>query len=205
MSLCPGCWVSPRLLQLKKAFPDIDFDLISTDDPESYLDQSIDISITHGLGKWPGYQATLLCTEEVIPVCSPDYLNKSGPIRTLKDLSDADLIDLIYEKWTWMNWTIWLAESGIPFSGLKRVFRSNLYDATIKAARDGMGIALGWRHFVDPYLLNQELVAPLDIHVTTANGYYLLLPEHSVNNPQTARVCQWIKNEFSNQPLFILP
>ena len=197
-----SCWLSPRLANLQSAFPETDIDLIATDDPDRYLEASIDIAIMHGKGSWPGCHSTLLFAEEVFPVCSPAYLDQHGPIDSIADLAQANLIDLLYEKWTWMNWTIWLSEMGAPHPGVARVFRSNLYEATISAAKEGVGIALGWRYFVDPELLHHTLVAPLPNRVKTENGYYLVAADTAVDNVLIQSVSDWIKTEFDNQQLF---
>ena len=197
-----GCWLARHLVELQKEFKDTCIDLISTDNPQSYLNSSIDISIVHGHGEWSGYNSALLFSEEVVPVCSQSYLDQNGPINNIEDLVQANLIDLIYEKWTWMNWTIWLSESNALYSEINRVFRSNLYDATIQAAKDGLGVALGWRYFVDPDLLDQSLVLPISESVKTSNGYYLLIDENNPNLVQIEPIADWIRKKFQNQKLF---
>ena len=197
-----ACWLAPRLSDLQKVFNDTCIELIATDSPKSYLDPSIDISIVHGQGEWSGFNSTLLFSEEVVPVCSQSYLDRNGPIENIEDLAQANLIDLIYEKWTWMNWTIWLSESNVMHSKINRAFRSNLYDATIQAAKEGLGVALGWRYFVDPDLLDHSLVMPISKSVKTSNGYYLLINESSPNLAQIEPISDWIINKFQSQKLF---
>ncbi len=197
-----SCWFVPQLTQLKNEFNNISFDLISTDNPQRYLDPSIDISIVHGEGEWLGYKSVLLFEEEVVPVCSQSYLDENGPINTIEDLVRTKLIDLIYEKWTWMNWAIWLSESNAPHYDINRAFRSNLYDATILAAKNGVGVALGWRYLVEPDLLDGSLIMPIAESVKTSNGYYLLIDERSPNLEQIEPIADWIRKKFQNQKIF---
>ena len=197
-----SCWFSTRLAELHDNFPDFSFELIANDNPDAYAEASIDIAIIHGQDEWSGYKSELLFSEEVVPVCSPSFLKEIGPFHEPKELIESKLIDLIYEKWTWMNWTIWLSEVNVLNPKINRVFRSNLYDATIQAAKDGLGIALAWRYFVDPDLLDGTLVMPLKKSVKTTNGYYLLIDERNVNFEQIESVANWIKNKFHTQQLF---
>ena len=90
-----SCWLARHLAELQKEFDDTCIELVSTDNPQSYLDPSIDISIVHGQGEWSGYNSALLFSEEVVPVCSQSYLDQNGPINNIEDLTQANLIDLI--------------------------------------------------------------------------------------------------------------
>ena len=94
-----------------------------------------------------------------------------------------------------MNWTIWLSEVGVSLTGVVRTFRSNYYEATIEAAREGMGVALAWRHFVDEDLGNGTLVAPFKESVKTDNGYYLLTAENRKDDDLITAVSDWLKAE----------
>ncbi len=193
-----GCWLKPRLKQLSQVFPGIDFDVIATDDPDSYHDPSSDLAILHGSGQWTGHRVNLLFLEEVFPVCSPSYIEEHGPMSSVADLQHARLIDLLYEKWTWMNWTIWLSEMGVPYTNVVRTLRSNHYETTIEAARDGLGVALGWRHFVDEGLRDGTLVTPFSESIKTSNGYYLLTTGNRKENELITAVSDWLRSQVKS-------
>jgi len=74
-----------------------------------------------------------------------------------------------------MNWGIWLTEAGLDPMAARVVLRTNDYPAKIAAARAGMGVALGWRPFVEADLRAGRLIKPLPETVRTPLGYHLTL------------------------------
>lgn len=167
-------WLSRRLQSLLTQAPVFDIDLMVTDIEAGVL--NTDVAILHGDGNWPGYVAQLLFKDEIFPVCSPDY-QRGHPIAGAQDLLGADLIDLDYIHWNWMNWSIWFTEAGMAQPQARTLLRTNSYTAQLDAARHGLGVALGWRHLLDEDLQNGTLIRPIPEHVTTQFGYYVLVRE----------------------------
>lgn len=99
-------WLAPRLHKFQERYPDINVRLTSSDDPEKCFAESNELAIVHGDGSWPGYECELFVEEEVFPVCAPAYLAQHGEIKDVADLAHAQLLDLEYERWSWMNWSI---------------------------------------------------------------------------------------------------
>lgn len=188
-----GMGLMPRLTAFRIEHVDIALDLTVTDD-KAHPDA--DIAILHGDGDWPGFDATLLFGDTVFPVCAPAYLERHA-VRTPDDLLGADLIDLDYLHWNWMNWGIWLTESGLDPAGARRVFQSNSYTAMIEATCGGLGIALGWGRFVDAHLDNGALVRPLDAEVTTPFGYHLALRRNAPDAALT--LAEWLIADYGRK------
>jgi LysR family glycine cleavage system transcriptional activator len=150
-------WLLPRLASFQDAHGEIDLRLISSDMEADCLAEEVDVAIVHGDGSWPGYEAALLLDEEVFPVCSPAYLARHGAIARPDDLLGRVLIDLDDDHWNWINWRVWLTEqdihpprdaSGTGPAGLRRLV-INSYPLIVQAARNGLGVALGWKHLVE--------------------------------------------------------
>jgi len=195
-------WLLPRLSGLRSALPDTTLDLTVSDYMTDLTEESIDCAIIHGDGTWPSYDKAFLFKEETMPVCSPSYLKANGPINSLDDLVKASLIDFKYEKWAWMNWTIWFAEMGLPNAVGNYVFQSNFFDGIMEYARNGHGVTLGWRHFVDDDLLSGRLVVPLNLSNKPDRGYYLIWPQSSNKTDAIERLRETIIHEVSVQRLF---
>ncbi|MFY9240381.1 MAG: LysR substrate-binding domain-containing protein [Roseovarius sp.] len=165
-------WLTPRLSSFLRAHPPLMVDVNVSDDEAEIL--GADVVVLHGSGTWPGFTARLLFGDEVTPVCAPSYLAKC-PVATAQDLLEADLIDLDYKQWNWMNWGIWLTEKNMNPSEARVLIRTDSYAAQIDAARAGLGIALGWSQLLDEDLATGRLVKPIEASVQTSYGYYLLL------------------------------
>ena len=151
--------------------------------------------IIHGDGRWPGYECERLIDEEVFPVCAPDYLERTGPINSIEDLRRHQLIDLEYERWSWMNWSIWLTEKGATLAGEQRVFQCNAYPVVLQAARQGQGIALGWSGFVDDDLESGALVRPVTDSLHTRYAYHLVQRYNQVATSQAQAFREWLQAE----------
>lgn len=182
-------WVMPRLRRFHTAHPSITIDLLSSDVKEDCLGS--DVAILHGDAEWPGFVAKPLFSDDVFPVCAPEYLFRHA-ISEPADLLTADLIDLDYQRWNWMNWTIWLTETGLDSSNSRRAFQSNSYPAIIDAARGGWGVALGWKDFVDADLRSGTLVRPLTKAVRTRFGYAVLLKNAPSASPAAKLLRDWL-------------
>ena len=188
-------WLSSRLQKFQTLNPDVRLQLTASDRPEDCFAENIELAIVHGDGRWPGYECERLIDEEVFPVCSPEYLNKSLQLDGIEDLRRHQLIDLEYERWSWMNWSIWLTEKGKVLSGDQRVFQCNSYPIVLQASRQGLGLALGWSGFLDEDLANGTLVRPLKESLKTRYAYHLVQKHNAPASPQAQLFKEWILRE----------
>lgn len=190
-------WLMPRLHKFRQANPGVVIRIISSDVEGDCLVDNIDVAILHGKGVWPGYDAFALLDETVFPVCSPHYLACFGPIEAVRELPAHSLVALEDDHWHWMSWRIWLTEKGVDLPMEHQDMIMNDYSSVLQAARDGQGIALGWRHLVDGYLDDGSLLCPLSAHsVITEFGYYLLTPTSRPLSTETSLFVSWIKSQM---------
>lgn len=189
-------WLMPRLAEFRRANPDILVRLLASDDDDDCLADHIDLSLVHGDGTWAGYDAQSLFDETVFPVCSPEYLERHGPISTVEELAQHTLLELEDDHWDWMTWRVWLTENGVDLPVEHHGMTVNSYPLILQAAADGHGIALGWRYLVDQYLAEGQLVRPMgDTAITTAFGYYLLAPLGRAANTDVELFAHWLTDQ----------
>ncbi|WP_338548753.1 LysR substrate-binding domain-containing protein [Roseovarius phycicola] len=169
-------WLMPRLESFLLGTHGLAIDLTVSDNEDEVLNS--DVAILHGSGTWSGFTAELLFPDEIYPVCAPTYMARH-PIRALPDLLEAELIDLDYIHWNWINWGIWLTEAGLDPARARTLLRTNSYMALLDAARMGLGVALGWGPMMDQDLAKGTLIRPLPTSVRPAYGYYLLVRDTS--------------------------
>ena len=194
-------WLAPRLHKFQALFPDILIRLTASDRIEDCFADPVELAIVHGDGSWPGYECETFIEEEIFPVCAPSYLERIGPVTSAADLTSAALIDLDYERWNWMNWSIWLTENGVGLTGEQRNFQCNAYPLLIEAARNGQGVALGWRYFVDDDLAAGRLVRPLATSLKTRFGYHLVRRYNQPESAQARSFRIWLLSERDSQQL----
>ena len=197
-------WLGPRLYRFQAAHPDVVLHLTASDVLEDCFADAVDLAIIHGDGNWPGHDSSALFEEEVFPVCAPTFLEGSFTLSQPGDLAHAVLLDLEYEHWKWMNWSIWLTEMGVQTPARQQTLRSNSYALLIEAARRGQGVALGWRRFVDDDLGDGRLVAPIRESVKTGLAYFQVKRANRAPSPQLHAFETWLASELETQPLFPL-
>jgi putative choline sulfate-utilization transcription factor len=185
-------WLMPRLSRFRDKFPNIPVRMIVSDFEADTLSQDIDIAIIHGDGHWSGYRSNRLFEEEVFPVCSPAFLETHGPVCKVNELAGLTLLELEDDHWDWMNWRIWLTENGVKTPIGKHSMRINNYPLAIQAACDGLGMALGWRYLVDKHIEDGTLVKPIDAHVKTKYGYYVVYSADNTPSPHARCLIDWI-------------
>ncbi|MFA3916620.1 LysR substrate-binding domain-containing protein [Ruegeria hyattellae] len=186
-------WLMPQLRKFNKSNGRLRISLVSSDSDAECLSEAMDLTILRGDGSWPGYEARLLFGETVFPVCSPEYLKRNPAAADLAALPQFDLIEVTSSHAEWMTWRSWLNQNGIAASPMERAVAFNTYPLSVQAAVDGLGIALGWAHLVDPLLETGALVRPAgDVSVRTRSGYYLLKNPTQKTFPEQRIVEDWL-------------
>ena len=141
---------------------------------------------------WDGRGAgaeSLALREAVRPVCSPEYAARNAAIldRSVSGWGSLTLLDAPVPERKWASWQDWFELAGRP-DAPPRMLEFDTYGEVLLAAAAGQGIALGWRHWIEPYLEGGAL-APLGSEwVERDNFYYGLLTERGLRRP-VARDC----------------
>lgn len=164
-------WLQPRLPDFMASHPDIALRVIAT---PSFLDLGAslrpDVIISKLSAIGDAYTSERLFHDVIYPVCSPRYQQEHAPLATLEALRDADLLDLSPHGRSQLaehvDWSVWLALQRVDLGArppeLRPLFAANDYALLVQLAVQGQGVALGWRHLVEPLLADGRLVRPLN-------------------------------------------
>lgn len=132
-------WLVPRMDALRQAVPTIDLRLHTSNEVEELRAGGIDIAIRYGRGPFSGVVSTLLCTDTLVPVCSP----RLGLSR-LADLCDATLIHIDGRSRPTPNpdWSRWCAKAALK--GVRTDAGPRFPDSmlAVQAAIAGQGVAI---------------------------------------------------------------
>ena len=170
-------WLLPRLKDFKTKHPGVSLRIEETTRENFDLDmENVDISSRLGNGKWPGLQAAHFATEEVIPVCSPDYLVGLAPIRSVESLLTHSLLHFEEKHRARMGWKEWFAHHAVHVPRLPMDFIFTDNHSSIEAAVHGQGIALAWKHLVQDHLRSGRLVCPIPVFYRSGKSIYLVTP-----------------------------
>ncbi|CAM3723248.1 Glycine cleavage system transcriptional activator [Pseudomonas reidholzensis] len=158
-------WLMPRLGALRQACPELKLQLVSSESNPDYRER-FQAAITLGLEDHAHYVATYLFSEEIFPVCSPDFLARHPGISGLAALSQVPLLDLDAQHWgarLWepMDWAYWFKQFGVAPTGNTQSMSFSHFSVLLDAVLQGQGVGLAWRHLVQHQLDTGVLVRPL--------------------------------------------
>jgi len=191
-------WLNRRLTDFRHQYPDIDVRILATDKDVDLHRDGVDLAI--GCGDYDErseVKARFLFTDEVFPVCSPDYVKQHGAINSAADLLRCELLHLDEEHWqglSWdaIDWPLWFASQGHDTLGIQQGVRVNNYPLLIQMAEAGQGIALGWRHLVAGSMAQGRLVKSLQASYISRRGYYLIESRKRTLRPEAQIFKDWL-------------
>jgi LysR family glycine cleavage system transcriptional activator len=168
-------WLVPRLTEFRRAEPWVDLQLVATSWPADFGHRDANAEIRPGPRHWPGYDADLLVSDEVVLVCDPEYCARhkiKGP-RDLLRLGSAELLRSLASPRLWEGW---LEMAGIP--GLVPDCGPTYSDSvlTCRAAAAGQGVALAPRSLVEADLSAGVLTVPFTLKDGYQIYFYLVYP-----------------------------
>ena len=92
----------------------------------------------------------------------------------------------------WTDWGNWLSDAEVALPQAVRRWKLSDYDMAIRAARDGLGVAMGWTWLIRDDLASGKLI-PAHPHVLLGRGgYYLLRPAERHMRQLARRVADWL-------------
>ena len=189
-------WLMPRLVGFYSSEPDIDL-RINADNANVDFDQSdMHAAVRFGAGKWPGLKILKLTDDWILPVCSQQLLDETGPITSVAELQQRKLLFLESEMWD--PW----------FKVMGRSQRDNRWSmlndsiSVLMAAEQGEGIALSRWSLVARDIEAGRLVRPIDAVVKADWSTYFVAPPHYFDLPKVAAFREWLLDHFNS---FALP
>ena len=185
-------WLMPRLVGFYSSEPDIDL-RINADNANVDFDQSdMHAAVRFGAGKWPGLEVLKLTDDWILPVCSQQLLDETGPVTSVADLQQRKLLFLESEMWD--PWFQVMGKSNRD----NRWSMLNDSISVLMAAEQGEGIALSRWSLVARDIEAGRLVRPIDAVVKADWSTYFVAPPHYFDLPKVAAFREWLMDQFSS-------
>ncbi|MFD2206703.1 LysR substrate-binding domain-containing protein [Kiloniella antarctica] len=189
-----GHWLIPRLAKLRDNFQDLDIQVVTSQTPGAPLDIQSDlvISLQEPVGSTEiSKKSCTLFAEEVKAICSPEFLNKHGPITSPKDLLTLPLLNLSASpEAPWHNWDSWFTQLGFKAQKPKAAISLSNYTLILQAAINHQGVALGWQGLIDDYMDQGLLVSACVETVQSSRAYIMSLNKGA--SPHVQSIYDWI-------------
>ncbi|WP_421955357.1 LysR substrate-binding domain-containing protein [Polaromonas sp.] len=184
-------WLIPRFPLLADEQPQLQVHIETRTRPFLFGDTGIDAALYAGtpeqVRQWAGTQATLLCPEDVLPVCSPALLTDMGEVSP-EILASMPLLQQSTRPEAWRDW---FDAQGIYAPRSMAGPRYELFSMQAAAASCGLGVALMPTLLIQAELASGALVVACPRPLRGQRAYYLVQPDLQ---ERTALTCfkEWL-------------
>jgi DNA-binding transcriptional LysR family regulator len=189
-------WLLPRLGEFNEAFPDIDlrFELVAGVMKEVTGD--VDIATRIVEDNDPRYEIWDFAPEIIVPVCSPQYLDRHGRLDDASRLAQQTFLHLTdHQKDQWKPF-LGASYPEISSGGTWNQFSD--YAVILQAASQGRGVALGWISVIADALRQGVLTRASAVQVDTGRIHRLIIPKNRVIPSLTRKICEWLQSRMAN-------
>lgn len=163
-------WLSPVIIDFWRDHPDINVHQVSQDRPFQNV-QDFDFFICYGRAPNPSLTQTPVYRDALVPVAAPRVAEALGECD-LEDLAAQRLIHLDARNPSWTTWSEWFGALGYA-GNLARGTRVTSYSVALQIARQGAGIALGWRRLINPLIASGKLATIGSHTVPAPHQFYI--------------------------------
>lgn len=179
-------WLMPRLVDFQAHHPDVNIMIDPTPQVVELARGGIDICIRYGDGTWPGVEAEPLLTSPMVVVAAPSLMG-SRTVKSPADLAGAPWVEELGTS----EATRWMAENGLdPDAARQRMAMPG--NMMLDAARNGQGLAVTVRAFVEADLAAGRLVALFTAPRTS--GYHIVT-RSGVHRPALKAFVKWLRKQ----------
>jgi len=185
-------WLVPRLPLFHRLYPKREIQLATSmaPVPANQLNLGdIDLAIQQGTGDFPGLIAYRLAGSTLVPVCSPDLIEKLPKKPTIDWFREQTLLHSMARP---NDWRDWLDAAGGRDIDDQRGLHFESSSLAYQSAIEGIGVAIGQMALVTDDLAAGRLVAPYDFVHDNGNAYYLTYAKHAESNPALIEFRDWI-------------
>ena len=188
-------WLVPRLAMFAQRYPDIEIAVETGTRPVDLRREPIDLAIRHGLGKYPGLDATLLVAPELIVVASPDLLKDRAPLKVPADCLAFPLL----HDFNRQDWPLWFEAHGVAAPNCKKGPAFSENHLIVRAAVAGQGLALVRDIYAEDDLRSKKLVRPLIVNWPVRFAYYVVATSDALQKLAVRRFRDWLVEEAGHE------
>ncbi|WP_296558108.1 transcriptional regulator GcvA [Pigmentiphaga sp.] len=189
-------WLLPRLYGFNLRHPDIKVNVLTAPRSLDFDQDTIDMAIWWGEG-WPNQISRYLFSAEMVPVCSPGFL-ASTPLD-----SPADLVRVprLHVQGTMEDWALWFEHAGVAAGAPAEAgTRFDSLAFALRAAAEGMGVAMGRLPLMEDDVRLGRLVFPFDIRYRPRKAWHLVYPPVIAKAPKIKAFEAWVLEEAAKSP-----
>jgi len=184
----------PQLQSFKQRHPDLDLRVETSSALSDLYRDGLDAGIRYGRGPWPGLSSSLLTTLIAAPVCAPGLI-KGGQLKSPAQLARYPLIRL---RDLADPWDRFASVFGVELTQPRLVFDG--YFSSMRAAEQGLGIALALFPVTTAAVLEGRLIVPLAVRTRLKSTYQFVCRREDVSRPALVALREWSSELFRQLP-----
>lgn len=196
-------WLVPRLPQYHRLYPESQIQLTTALRPRLlHLIENGDIDVAVRLlepGERSDFIVHRLASGDLVPVCSPAFLERLGGSLTLDMLARQTLLRSTARPSDWLDW---LKAAGVTNVDAEKGLFFESASLAYQAAVEGMGIAIGKMALVSDDLASGRLIAPINIIHDNGSAYYFTYAKRLENDSRLIELREWVlgqATEYASQ------
>jgi LysR family transcriptional regulator, glycine cleavage system transcriptional activator len=185
----------PRLALFRHAYPDVELILQVSIPLLNVTAEGADLEVRFGAGGYSGVEEMRILSDEVFPVCSPEYLHEFGPFdgfATAADVARARLIRSPLEPWR-----TWFQFCGIDLPEPREGAQFNDVGLTLDAAVAGFGVALARSKLGLAWLDSGRLIRLSPRAVSSPHHHFLCWKPGALERWECAAFVDWLSQSLA--------
>lgn len=187
--------VGQSLIDFAKENPELSLEIVADDRFVDLIEEGFDLAIRITKLEDSGLIARKLSDFRVHAVATPDFVDRYGPLSSPQDLGKVPCI--IDTNSRFQNHIRYFEPGGgtnsVATSGPIEV---NSPQATLRAARSGLGVAIVPDFIAKPYIQSGELVTLFDEFISRDRGIYAVYPHRRYLPAKVRSFVDYLSNWF---------
>jgi len=188
--------VIPQLHHFNENYPEVNLVVETSADIEKLEPGKLDAAIRFGVPPWGDNNIELISNVQTNLVAAKDYFDKY-PIKTISDFQKQTLI---HTRTQVNDWQRFMDNTKYQFKPKKELFFDS-YDAAIRAAEEGLGIAIGVFPISNNKIREGRLTTLSDQFFPIEEAFYLVTVPNIYKRESYRILLCWLKEIFSEGKL----
>lgn len=180
----------PHLAGFRQTYPEIDLVLQVAIPFQHAIAEAADLEVRFGPGDYADLVSRRLLSDEIFPVCSPDYLQDAGPFGDFDRIDAVDRARLIRSPLE--PWRTWFDACGIDRPEPAVGAQFNDLGLLLDAAVAGFGVALARSRLGHAWLDSGRLVRLSSRAVPSPHHHHLCWRPGAMERWECAAFADWI-------------
>jgi LysR family transcriptional regulator, glycine cleavage system transcriptional activator len=186
-------WLLPRLASLQRTHAWLEVSMTTQQAVQNLSSQGADLAVRMGNGPWSDGRCEPFMDDALYPVATRRYWSSIGERQPGRALAKAHLL---HDRDPASSWERWFAVNPLPGIDLRPGARFTSSDLVLRAAAEGLGVALARDRLAASDIGSGLLMRPFGTaQVSVPRAYWLVTPPDGEPRPAVQVVAEWIRSQ----------